>query len=48
MGRECGPLVFLNWDIKIIGERYCDEIYILYFLPFYLAMRTKYGLQVLL
>lgn len=48
MGPERGPLVFLDRDTKFNGLRYRDEVFLPHFLPFYLRMRDKYGLGVIL
>ncbi len=47
MGLERGPFVFFDRDTKFNAERYINEVFILYFLPFYLKMRIKYGIGVI-
>jgi transposase len=46
MNGEKGPLVVLPKGKTITSEIYLHEVFLPYFLPFYLKMREKYGPQV--
>ena len=43
MGPEKGPIVSIPRGCRLNRQEYLDLIFLPYFLPFYLKMRTKYG-----